>query len=77
MPNGVAPHPIPLPKRGEGDRLPPSRRKVSMPRAFHLDHLAPWGEVGRRPGEGARAVVFSEESHQWGSFSEALVDALP
>ena len=29
-------------------------------RAFRLYHLAPRGEVGRRPGEGVRVVVTSE-----------------
>jgi len=49
---GSPPHPIPLPKRREGDRLTPSQRKVRTSRASRLYHLAPWGEVGRRPGEG-------------------------
>ena len=39
-----SPHPDPLPKRGEGDRLSPSRRKASMAEAFRLQHLAPFGE---------------------------------
>ena len=51
--------PLPLPKSGEGDRSPLSRRKVIIPRVSRLDHLAPRGEVRRRPGHrpGTRRVV--------------------
>ena len=44
------PHPIPLPKRGEGDPLSPSRRKASMPPAFRPKHLAPSGRGRPKAG---------------------------
>jgi len=44
-----SPHPSPQ-KRGEGDRLTPSRRKVRTPWAANLDYLAPTGRGRPKAG---------------------------
>jgi len=58
---GPPPHPIPLPARGEGDEF--ALRQARSGSTGRLLFPSPRrGEDGRRPDEGVRAVVFSEES---------------